>query len=132
MTKAQGDEYELKKLGRIKPHSIDKVKDDQKRRLSEAENKALTILELLTRKMPLNYDLTRKKDQNKAIKLVREAKIFNNDLELIPFMRAFIFTRWIKCLVVDSAQDTKLRPVMARPGSFMLTELSAVILALSG
>lgn len=93
MTKAQGDEYELKKLGRIKPHSIDKVRDDQKKRLTEAENKALTILELIVRKMPQNYDLTRKKDQNKAIKLVREAKIFNNDLELIPFMRAFIFTR---------------------------------------
>ena len=45
MTQAQGDEFQLKKMGQIKPHSIDKVRDDQKKRLTELENKALTILD---------------------------------------------------------------------------------------
>lgn len=93
MTQAQGDEFQLKKMGQIKPHSIDKVRDDQKKRLTELENKALTILELLIRKMPTNYDLSKKKDQNKAMELVKEAGIFATDLERISFMKAFIFTR---------------------------------------
>lgn len=93
MTKAQGDEYELKKLGQIKPHSIEDIKRDQAKRLQEAAIKASMITDILALKMPKNYDLSKKRDQNRAIILIKKASIFATELELVSFMKAFIFPR---------------------------------------
>ena len=93
MTKAQGDEYEFKKLGQIKPHSIEDIKRDQAKRLQEAGIKASMITDILALKMPKNYDLSKKRDQNRAIILVKNANLFATELELVSFMKAFIFPR---------------------------------------
>lgn len=92
LTKQQGDEYEFKRLGQIKPHSIDKIKKEHKQnRQAEAALLISKINELLAQKLPKNYDLSKKRDQNRAIKIVANAKLFQSDLEVLPFLKAFIF-----------------------------------------
>lgn len=91
LTRQQADDRAFKKMGQIREHGILDIKKAHIKRQHDAKTLCLEITQLLDHKLPKNYDLATKRDQNRALKIVSQAKLFQHDLEVLPFLKVFIF-----------------------------------------